>query len=359
MSRTTSALTRDFWAGRRVLLTGHTGFKGAWLALWLQKLGSEVHGLALPARSAGAFSALGLGLGQHSHLADLRELPAVQEVVRAVEPEVVFHLGAQALVRTGYRDPAGTYATNVLGTVHLLDALRGSPSTRAVVVVTSDKVYANAGEGQPFAEDDPLQGSDPYSGSKVCAEMVVQAWRKALPADAPIAIATARAGNVIGGGDIAPDRLLPDAWRAITTTTPLVLRYPDAIRPWQFVLEPLLGYLLLAQRLTLAPATAPHSLNFGPEAESCRSVVEIAQNVFELMGAGTWELERRAQPAEASLLTLESSKARDVLAWRGRLDLDEALEWTTAWWRKERRGGGLHELAISQVEAYEALLSSP
>jgi CDP-glucose 4,6-dehydratase len=258
----------------------------------------------------------------------------------------------------GHRDPAGTYATNVLGTVHLLEALQDSPSTTAVVVVTSDKVYANAGRGKPFREEDPLGGSDPYSGSKVCAEMVVQAWRNSLAPSASMAVATARAGNVIGGGDVAPDRLLPDAWRAITTHTPLLVRYPEATRPWQFVLEPLLGYLLLAQQLALAPATTPHSLNFGPEVEGCRSVLEVVRRVFERLGTGSWEMEQVGQPAEASLLTLDSSRAREVLAWRGRLDFDQALEWTVQWWDRERRGGDLQELAATQVEAYETL-SSP
>ncbi len=188
--------------------------------------------------------------------------------------------------------------------------------------------------------------------------MVVQAWRNSLAPSASMAVATARAGNVIGGGDVAPDRLLPDAWRAITTHTPLMVRYPEATRPWQFVLEPLLGYLLLAQRLTLAPSNTLQSLNFGPEVEGCRSVIEVIRRVFERLGTGTWELEQEGQPAEASLLTLDSSRAREVLAWRGFLDLDQALEWTAQWWEGERRGGDLHELAVTQVEAYEAL-SSP
>lgn len=352
-------LDRSFWAGRRVLLTGHTGFKGAWLALWLQRLGAEVHGLALPPDSTGAFATLGPWPDLCSHHIDLRTSHAVEEVVIEVDPQVVFHLGAQALVRLGHADPAGTYATNVLGTVHLLEALTNAPSLRAVVVVTSDKVYANAGDGRPFREGDPLEGRDPYSGSKVCAELVVKSWRNALPPSSLIAVATARAGNVIGGGDVSVDRLIPDAWRAISSRCPLRLRYPEATRPWQFVLEPLLGYLQLGQKLAATPACAPCAVNFGPGPEGSCSVLEMAERLFNLWGAGGWTLETLAQPAEASLLALDASLARRSLKWWGRLDLDRALEWTIAWWGCQSRGDDLRELASTQIKTYEELISSP
>lgn len=346
-------MSPGFWAGRRVLVTGHTGFKGAWLALWLQRLGAHVAGLALPpADEAGAFCALGPWPGLDSHLIDIRDRPAVAGVVMDTEPQVVFHLAAQPLVRAGYADPVATYDVNVTGTVNLLAALDTTPFLEAVVVVTTDKVYAQ-GDGSPFQEGDRLGGADAYSASKACAELIVQGWHRAGPVPA---MATARAGNVIGGGDVAPDRLLPDARRAILANAVLRLRYPEAVRPWQFVLEPLHGYLLLAERLVAEPAATPTAVNFGPADYACIAVHELIERVFRRTGAGKWDPEQHPQPHEASVLRLDHSLASETLGWRPRLKLDEAIDWTLEWWQAGAEGASLKDIAVAQIERYEELL---
>ena len=342
-----------WWTGRRVMITGHTGFKGAWLTLWLERLGARTSGLALPPEDPrGAFTALSPWPGLESHLVDLRDPAAVAEAIRLTDPEVLFHLGAQALVRRGYADPIGTFLTNVIGTVNVLEASAVAPSLAAVVVVTSDKVY-EARDGLPAREGDPFGGDDPYSSSKVCAETVVRAWRSRLAARS-VGIATARAGNVIGGGDRGEDRLLPDAWRALEAGRPLLLRYPDATRPWQHVLDPLWAYLLLARRLAEEPTAAPEAVNVGPGPQCRRRAAELAERVFALFGEGCWEVDARSALAEVSDLRLDATLARDVLGWRPRLDLDEALEWTVAWWKAERRGDDLRTLALAQIADFEA-----
>jgi CDP-glucose 4,6-dehydratase len=346
-----------FWAGRRVLVTGHTGFKGAWLTLWLQQLGAEVAGFALaPDDDRSTFPALGPWPGLHSIIGDLRDPNAVAAAVRETEPEVVFHLAAQALVRRGYAEPFDTYHVNVVGTANLLEQLRRAPSVRAVVVVTSDKVYANTGAARPFAEGDPLGGSDPYSASKALAELLVEGWRAGL-GDAPqLAVSTARAGNVIGGGDRGAERLLPDAWRALERGAPLRLRYPEATRPWQFVLDPLHGYILLAERLVCDPSHAPEAVNFGPDDGSSTTVREVVERLFRVAGAGRWEPADEPAPPEARSLALDSALARRVLGWTARVPLDAALEWTAMWWRARERGEDLRALALYQLAAYDGLL---
>lgn len=347
-------LTAGFWAGRRVLLTGHTGFKGAWLALWLQRLGAQVTGLALPPiDSDGAFCALGPWPGIDSHLVDIRDRLALRAVVDAADPQVVFHLAAQPLVRAGFTDPIDTYEVNVMGTVNLLAALGPASSLEAVVVVTTDKVYADAADGHPLAEDDRLGGIDAYSTSKACSELVAKGW--SWPQSRP-GVATARAGNVIGGGDVAPDRLLPDSRRAIRSASPLRLRYPKAVRPWQFVLEPLHGYLLLAEHLVEGPPAAPMALNFGPSTDACVPAVEVVERLFDLAGTGAWELEDREQPHESPVLRLDATLASKALGWQPRLDLEEALAWTLEWWRAEEQPGSLVGLAHAQIERYEKRL---
>lgn len=348
---------RGFWENRRVLVTGHTGFKGAWLTLWLEHLGAQVTGMALSSEDrAGAFEAMAPWPDIRSHLVDIRDEARVGAVVRATDPEVVIHLAAQSLVRRGHIDPIGTYATNVLGTAHLLHALSTAPSLAAVVVVTSDKVYANDGDGRPYREDDPLGGADPYGSSKACVEFVVGAWRRSGRGAAFSGAATARAGNVIGGGDMGQHRLLPDAWRALVTNQPVRLRYPCATRPWQFVLEPLLGYLLLAERLASSPHEVPDAVNFGPDPQVSWSVVDIVERVFSLWGDGRWELEAGVQLPEASALHLDPTLADKALGWQGRLDLDAALRWTVEWWKCQARGGNLRRLALTQIHDYEALV---
>ena len=276
----------DLWQGRRVLLTGHTGFKGAWLALWLEQLGATTFGIALPPPEGGAYEALRPKLEADEHC-DIRDRARVFALIEEWRPEIVFHLAAQALVPDSYRDPIGTFETNVAGTVNVVSAAV-TASVDAVVVVTSDKVYANDGSGRAFTESDPLGGGDPYSASKACADIAARSWR-ALPSNDATALAVARAGNVIGGGDVAPDRLLPDAWRALVADESLVLRNPRAVRPWQFVLEPLLGYLLLGERLLTRPDTAPEAVNFGPPLESCRPVGDVVDLAFQQFGRGSWK----------------------------------------------------------------------
>lgn len=348
-----------WWDGRRVLVTGHTGFKGAWLARWLERLGARVTGLALPPEDpAGAFAALGPWPGLESHMVDLRDAPAVAAVVADADPEVVLHLGAQALVRRSYADPAGTWAVNVVGTANVLEAARAVPALRSVVVVTSDKVYANLGDGRPFAEDDRLGGHDPYSSSKAGAELATASWRRSYFDELGVGVATARAGNVIGGGDRGEDRLLPDLWRALESGAGVRLRYPQATRPWQFVLEPLYGYLLLAEALARGDAGAPTTVNFGPGLAGCVPVGTVVDRAIALWGDGHWEQEPGQQPREAHLLHLDASLATSTLGWRPRLDVDTALAWTVGWWRAAAGGDDRRKLAESQIDAYEDLVRS-
>ncbi len=349
----------DFWSGRRVLITGHTGFKGAWLALWLEHAGAAVIGLALePEDPNAAFGAFGEWKSLRSHIVDLRDAEAVARVIAATDPQTILHLGAQALVRRGYADPVGTYAVNVLGTANVLAGAATAPSLEAIVVVTSDKVYANPGNGRAFTEDDRLGGSDPYSNSKSCAELVAAAWRQSFFLSGSPALATARAGNVIGGGDRGDGRLVPDIRRSLTGGAPLRLRYPQATRPWQFVLEPLWGYLLLAERLAAAPHAAPHAVNFGPDAAEAIPVVQVVGRVFGLWGDGEWTDEDKEQPHEADSLCLDASLAHTALGWRPVLDLDTALAWTVEWWRAEAAGADCRKVALGQIEAYRARAAS-
>lgn len=346
----------EFWSGRRVLVTGHTGFKGAWLTLWLLRLGARVTGIALPPTDDdGAFCAVKPCRELDSHFVDIRDGTSLRAIVSAADPEVVFHLAAQPLVRAGFSDPVETYDVNVMGTVKLLDALSSARSLQAVVVVTTDKVYDEVAVGRPMVEDDPVAGIDPYSASKACTELVTRSWFWARQAPG---LATARAGNVIGGGDVAPDRLLPDARRALRSGQPLRLRYPNAIRPWQFVLEPLYGYLAFAERLAQAPAATPSALNFGPSVDLCVPAVELVERLFALAGAGDWELEEREQPPEAAVLRLDAGRALGVLGWRTRLNLQEALAWTVEWWEAEEQGEDLGTVAHAQIDRYEELLKT-
>ncbi len=298
-----------------------------------------------------------------SRYVDLRDHRGVADVVAEVDPEVILHLGAQALVRRGFAEPFVTYTTNAAGTMNILHALRRAPSARAVVIATSDKVYKDQGDRGPagspggeldaFREGDVLGGDDPYSGSKALAEILVDAWRDTGLEQSDAAIATARAGNVIGGGDRGEDRLLPDAWRCIEADETLLVRNPEAIRPWQFVLEPLWGYLLLAERLATTPAAVPPAVNFGPDPEGSETVAGVLDRIYSQWGSGGWKIDHGADVAEAKFLRLDSSLAREVLGWQPRLSLDEALEWTMEWWRSAIDGRDLLGLATDQINAYE------
>jgi CDP-glucose 4,6-dehydratase len=350
------AISSDFWQGRRVLLTGHTGFKGAWLSLWLQSLGADVTGLALrPPTRPSLYELAGVAAGMREHAADVRDGAAVREGVTAAAPEIVLHMAAQPMVRRSLKDPALTYEVNVMGTVNVLEAVRvAGPAVRAVVVITSDKCYANSGDvTERFAEGDPLGGDDPYSSSKACAELVTGAYRSSFFSanDAP-RVASARAGNVIGGGDWGEDRLLADVLRAIQAGEPVRLRNPGAVRPWQHVLNPLSGYLTLAERLCQTP-TAARAWNFGPAEDDLQSVRWIVERLALLWGEGlNWELDDGVNPPEASHLALDSRAARDALGWRAGWGLGDALERIVDWHRALGRGEEMRRVSLAQIEQF-------
>lgn len=348
----------DGWRGLRVLVTGHTGFKGSWLSLWLDSLGAEVHGLALPpSTSPSLFAAAGLERVVHSVECDIRDRVGVANAINAAAPEVVFHLAAQPLVRESYASPVETYGTNVMGTVHVLDAIRRTKSVRAIVVVTTDKCYENREWLWGYREGEPLGGADPYSSSKACAELVSSAYARSFfgGTDAP-ALATARAGNVIGGGDWSEDRLVPDFVRAATTKRPLVVRNPLAIRPWQHVLDPLAGYIMLAERLLGDPAIAAGAWNFGPADEDAREVAWVADRLAaNWSDTAGWTRDEREHPHEARLLKLDCSKARALLGWASRLQVSDALAWTVRWYRDFYAGSDPLALTRAQIRDYDLL----
>lgn len=343
-----------FWAGKRVLLTGHTGFKGSWASLWLAQLGAEVHGVALaPEQSPNLYSALG-ALPQHrSRLLDIVEAEAVLAAVADVRPDLVLHMAAQPLVRASYADPARTFATNVQGTVNLLDALADAACAKAILIITTDKVYRNDGAGRRFVEGDALGGHDPYSASKAAAELVVAAYAHSRLAGVPVA--TARGGNVIGGGDWSLDRLVPDIWRALNADKPLHLRYPQATRPWQHVLDCLAGYFCFLE--DLAMADPPRALNFGPAADDPPvSVVALADGMAREIGhARPWQQAPGMHPPEAPALALDSSLATASLGWRPRLGSEEALRWTSSWYRDFDAGEEAQALCVAQLQKYREL----
>lgn len=353
----------DVWRNRSVLLTGHTGFKGSWLSLWLTELGAAVHGYSLEPPTVPSLFEVGRlrsTLASNTH-ADLADLDRLRSLVLSCQPEVIFHLAAQPLVRASYDDPLGTLATNVMGTAHLLEAVRASESVRAVVVVTTDKVYDDHESNRPHREGDRLGGHDLYSGSKAAAELVVASYRASFFAAGrrPVRVATARAGNVIGGGDWAADRLVPDCLRAFADSRPVELRYPHAVRPWQHVLEPLAGYLVLAQRM-LEPqgSDAECAWNFGPNPEDSASVGEVAAAVARLWreGASVVHAPSDANPRESPVLRLDSSRARSQLGWSPRWSLTRALEATVAWHRDWLRGADMQSCTREQILGY---MSSP
>jgi len=344
-----------FWRGKRVLLTGHTGFKGAWLALWLHRLGADVTGVALPPTTTpNLFELTGMRQLVDHRVGDIRDADAMRKLAAEIRPDVVMHLAAQALVRAGYDKPLLTFETNVQGTANILEAVRASGTAHVVVAVTTDKVYRNLEHPYPYRESDALGGHDPYSASKAAAEIVIASYRDAYLAVGGIAVASARAGNVIGGGDWSDDRLIPDAVRAWSKGEPLSVRRPQAVRPWQHVVEPLAGYLRLAERLWTRPALAG-AYNFGPptgEAATVHDVVLLARTAFErgevIWGDGT------TGPHEAGWLALEVAKARHVLGFAPRWPLDHAVERTMSWYRHHGAGSDARALCEADIEAYES-----
>jgi CDP-glucose 4,6-dehydratase len=339
---------RRFWEGRRVLVTGHTGFKGAWLTLWLASLGADITGLSDGVPTEPSLYALaGVDRDARSVEADVRDAPVVQRTVAQAQPDVLLHLAAQPFVRRSYEDPAGTWAVNVDGTINVLDAARLA-EVPVTVVVTSDKCYDNREQGRPFVETDPMGGHDPYSSSKGAAEIAVDAWRRSYG----LRVATGRAGNVIGGGDWGEDRLIPDIMRAASSGTPIPVRRPDAIRPWQHVLEPLSGYLRLAERLWDDAAFA-EGWNFGPDPADARPVRHIVERVTEVWPDElVWQVDKGSHPHEAGFLALDSAKARERLGWRPVWGLDEALSRIVDWHLAHRAGDDLRALTLTQIEAH-------
>lgn len=351
-----------FWAGKVVLLTGHTGFKGAWLQLWLEKLGAQVHGFSLAPETSPNLSVLcGIADGANSSIGDVRDPVALDGIFQKIRPDVVLHLAAQALVRRSYVDPIESFSINLIGTLRVLEAASKCNSVRAAVMITTDKCYENREWIWPYRETEALGGHDPYSASKACAEIATAAWRSSLSdmpnfrrEAMPLAIATARAGNVFGGGDWAQDRLIPDFFRAQARGEPLVIRNPQACRPWQHVLEPLAGYLLLAEHLWLEEAQAAY--NFGPN----QNDVQTVEYIVNLLGDADersqgWVLAEGAQPHEAKSLALDASKARMELGWKPRLSLEEGLLWTCEWYRAVARGQDPLTLTQGQIQRYENL----
>jgi CDP-glucose 4,6-dehydratase len=354
------AVNRDFWRGRKVLITGHTGFKGGWLSLWLQTLGAHVHGYSLaPSPLPSLFEAANVAAGMRSVTGDIRRIADLQSAVSSAQPEVVFHLAAQSLVHPSYRDPVGTYETNVMGTVHLLEAVRSCPGVKAVVIVTSDKCYENREWIWGYRENEAMGGYDPYSSSKGCAELVTAAYRTSFfnshdYASHGVAVASARAGNVIGGGDWAQDRLIPDMIRAIDAGKPVLIRRPDAIRPWQHVLEPLHGYLCLAEALWRSGSDFAEAWNFGPHDADAKPVSWIAQHLASRWGPqARWEIDAAPHPHEAHYLKLDSSKAMRRLDWKPALDIAGALDWVVAWYKAHRDGRDMHKATVEQIGAFQ------
>lgn len=349
------------FAGQRVLVTGHTGFKGSWLTRWLLDLGADVTGFALePDTEPALFRDLGLAAHMDSHIGDIRDTRALTDVFLECRPQIVLHLAAQPLVRRSYDEPVYTFETNVIGTVNVLEAVRQTPETRAVVVVTTDKVYENPETGLPFAETQPLGGHDPYSASKACAEIVTASYRSSFfEGGHGAAIASARAGNVVGGGDWATDRILPDCVRALSAGVPITVRNPASVRPWQHVLDPLSGYLQLAATLLRDGSAAAEAFNFGPDPSERHTVGDVVDRVVAAWGSGTWQSpELGVQPHEAGQLRLGIDKAREQLGWKPVWDFEATIDRTVGWYRSYAENPATAERATAaDLSAYtEALL---
>ena len=348
---------KGFWRDKRVIITGHTGFKGSWLSLWLNSLGAQITGYALdPLTDPNLFNAFEIEKSIIDLRHDIRDLSVLKDVIKSTKPEIIIHMAGQTLVRESYKDPVGTYATNVMGTVNLLEATRSCDSVRVILVITSDKCYENREIDYGYCESDPMGGHDPYSSSKGCAELVTSAFRRSFfEDDSVVAVASARAGNVIGGGDWAADRIIPDAIRAFSEEHTLKVRNPDAIRPWQHVLEPLSGYMTLCEKMWDHSSEFSEGWNFGPEDESVQTVEKVADRVSSLWDDhATWEKSNRDHPHEATLLKLDITKAKDRLGWAPKWDLDTTLEKTVSWYKSYYNGINMYEMSLNQIAEYQA-----
>lgn len=355
------ALNSTFWQGRPVFVTGHTGFKGSWLSLWLQSMGARVTGFALqPPTTPSLFEEAQVSRGMMSIEGDVRDLEALAQAIIQARPEIVFHLAAQPLVRLSYLHPVETYATNVMGTVNLLEAVRQTDSVKAVVCVTSDKCYENTGFKTPFTEEDAMGGHDPYSSSKGCSELVAAAYRRSffegVTSRQKVAVATARAGNVIGGGDWATDRLIPDVLTAFAKGQTALIRNPNSVRPWQHVLEPLRGYMQLAQALVTDELGYSGAFNFGPRSHDEKPVSWLVSKLSQQWGEGaSWQIAAGQHPHEACTLRLDSSKAVSLLDWKPHLNLEAALQFTVDWYRAQTQGEDMKGKTLAQIEQFELL----
>jgi CDP-glucose 4,6-dehydratase len=349
-----------FWQGKRVLLTGHTGFKGGWLSLWLQSMGADICGLSLePPTTPNLFSEASVGVGMKSLTGDIRDYETVRAAFAEFRPEIIIHMAAQPLVRQSYKDPVATYATNVMGTVHVLEAARQLGTVKAIVNVTTDKCYENNEWVWGYREDEPMGGYDPYSNSKACSELVSNAYRKSFYQESGIALATARAGNVIGGGDWAADRLMPDILRAFERNEPVVIRNPHATRPWQHVLEPLSGYLMLAQRLYIDGKVFAEGWNFGPSDVDARPVQWIVENMASQWGEeANWQMDGGQHPHEAHYLKLDISKARSKLGWTPRWTLEESLQNIIEWHKRWLTGEGVSVICLEQIQKFNKAVTN-
>ena len=351
------ALDPAFWAGARVFVTGHTGFKGSWLLLMLDALGAKAIGYSLaPPTDPALFDMLALDQLCDHHIGDIRDLPAMETALADAAPDIVIHMAAQPLVRASYATPIETYATNVMGTVNLMDACRRVPSVKTIVVVTTDKCYENLGLSRGYDENDRMGGHDPYSNSKACAELAVAAYRDSFMREGGVGLASARAGNVIGGGDFAEDRLVPDAVRAFSKSAPLSIRNPLAIRPWQHVLEPLYGYLLLAERTHANPVEFAKGWNFGPAVSDAASVQTVVDHLTAMWGDGAhWIQDPGSHPHEATTLMLDCTKAEGELGWQPRFTLEQALQLSVDWYRCWHEKGDVAALSKDHVNQYLSL----
>ena len=345
----------DFWKGKRVFVTGHTGFKGSWLSLWLQHMGAYVKGFALePPTFPSLYKEADVEKGMESEIGDIKNPQNILRSMTDFDPDILLHMAAQPLVRLSYKEPLDTFTTNVMGTANVLEAARSCNNLRAIVSVTTDKCYENKEWDWGYRENEPLGGKDPYSSSKACAELVTAAYRNSFFLESDSAsIATARAGNVIGGGDWAADRLLPDILEAFDQGVPVIVRNPLAVRPWQHVLEPLAGYLVLAEALYTEGKEFAEAWNFGPDDRDCKNVKYILDTMVSLWGYGaSWTLDQGANPHEANLLKLDCSKAKNRLHWEPKWDLESSLEKIINWHREWSRGGDMRKICFAEIERY-------
>ena len=355
----TGETLRKFYAGKRIWVSGHSGFKGSWMCFWLSLMGAKVAGYSLPPEEGrpSLFQLLDLaGKLERSTFGDIRDDHAVRGDMTAFAPDIVIHMAAQPLVRRSYREPLETYATNVLGTAHILDAVRSCDSVKAVVSVTTDKCYENLEWVWPYRETDALGGHDPYSSSKACAEIVTSAWRRSFLDEQKKAVATARAGNVIGGGDFSEDRIIPDFMETIPQGKPLIMRSPNAIRPWQHVLDAVRGYLMLGQKLYMEGTSYAEAFNFSPEGQATATVQKVIDVLIQKTGRGSYQIDQSKRNLhEATYLRLDSSKARMRLGWQVLLPLEKCLDYTAEWYEAYLNGASIGEITEKQIEAFVSL----